>query len=515
MNKYEMKRNVLELKNDINDFIQFCKLNIKSIILIVIFTIMTYGIKIFNYSISIDTEKLINEYNWQLDTWASFGRFGLVFTKKLFGLNPFNAYISCFMMVVAMIVFGITWSYVINYFSFEKSKKSIITAVFPIIFITAPLFTEQFNFILQSFEVAFAIILCSIAVFCISKWTINSKNNIYLIISLVCMVWGFGTYQSIVLLHISGVLACYILIYIAKKKGNVKLDKNYFGLAVLKYSGTFILGYISFSIVNKIVQSFYGTSNYVDNMIKWGTEPAIESVKNILRYVRYGLFGDGLFYSKLFLVCIVFLAIYAILNMFTKNKDKFLFLSAVGVFIASPFLLSVYIGNGLIPRMQFNYQFVIAFILYLSVWIFKDKKVKSIIMISILCIAMNQSYTVVKLFTSEQLKYEDDVKLASKIADRIESLELGETPEYPVVLVGSHTSNIPNKVVGEFIGRSWFEFGGNSLRAIGFMNTLGYNYIEPTQEQISEGYEIAKNMDSWPNKNSVKFEDGLIIVKFN
>lgn len=329
------------------------------------------------------------------------------------------------------------------------------------------------------------------------------------------MIWGFGTYQAIVLLHISGALACYILIYIANKKGNVKLDKNYFGLAVLKYSGTFILGYIGFFIVDKIVKSFYGTSNYVDGMIKWGTEPAIESVKNILRYVRYGLFGDGLFYSKLFLVCIVFLAIYAILNMFTKNKDKFLFLSAVGVFIASPFLLSVYIGNGLIPRMQFNYQFVIAFILYLSVWIFKDKKVKSIIMVIILCIAMNQSYTVVKLFTSEQLKYEDDVKLANQIADRIESLELGEAPEYPVVLVGNHTNNIPNKVVGEFIGRSWFEFGGNSLRAIGFMNTLGYNYIEPTQEQISEGYEIAKNMDSWPNKNSVKFEDGLIIVKFN
>ena len=54
-----------------------------------------------------------------------------------------------------------------------------------------------------------------------------------------------------------------------------------------------------------------------------------------------------------------------------------------------------------------------------------------------------------------------------------------------------------------------------SNNLIGFMNTLGYNYIEPTQEQISEGYEIAKNMDSWPNKNSVKFENGLIVVKFN
>ena len=129
---------------------------------------MTYGMKIFNYSISIDTEKLINEYDWQLDTWATFGRFGLVFTKKLFGLKPFSAYISCFMMVVAIVIFGITWSYVMSYFSFEKNKKSLINNVFPIIFITAPLFTSGL-FHITKFEVAFAVILCSITVFLFQK----------------------------------------------------------------------------------------------------------------------------------------------------------------------------------------------------------------------------------------------------------------------------------------------------------------------------------------------------------
>lgn len=73
----------------------------------------------------------------------------------------------------------------------------------------------------------------------------------------------------------------------------------------------------------------------------------------------------------------------------------------------------------IVKVMKFNYQFVIAFILYILVWIFKDKRVKSIIIVIILCIVMNQSYTVVKLFTSEQLKYEDDVRLANQIADKI------------------------------------------------------------------------------------------------
>lgn len=514
-NKNSIRNNILDLKNDIVDFVGFCKDNVFSITLIILFTVMAYGIKLFNYSISIDTEKLINEYQWQLDTWASFGRFGLVFTKRLFGLNPFNAYISCFLMVVSMIVFGITWSYVLNYFSFEKKKKTLITCIFPIIFITAPLFTEQFNFILQSFEVAFAIILCSLAVFFTSKWTIDSRNIIYVILAAICMIWGFGTYQAIVFLYISGVLACYILIYIANKKGNINLNKNYFTVSVFKYLAVFILGYLGYYIVDKLVRNIYGASGYVDGMIKWGQMPVIECIKNILRYIRYGLFGDGLFYSKIFLICVIILITYTIINLFTKSRDKFLFTCSVGVFIASPYLLSIYIGDGLIPRMQFNYQFVIAFTIYMVAYIFKSKNIKSLIIIFALCLGLNQSNVVAKLFTSEQLKYEDDVKLASEISQRIETLDLGENSDYPVVLVGRHTANIPNKVVGEFIGVSWFEFGGNSLRAIGFMNTLGYDYIEPTQEQISEAYEISKDMEVWPSKNSVQFRNGLIIVKFS
>lgn len=514
-NKNSMKNNILELKSDIVDFIDFCKKNVFSIMLIVLFTFMAYGIKLFNYSISIDTEKLINEYQWQLDTWASFGRFGLVFTKKLFGLEPFNAYISCFLMVISIIIFGVIWSYVLSYFSFEKKKKSLITCIFPIIFITAPLFTEQFNFILQSFEVAFAIILCSLAVFFTSKWSINSKNVIYIVLAIICMIWGFGTYQAIVFLYISGVLACYILTYIANKKGNINLNKNYFIIAVFKYLGAFILGYLGYYIVNKIVCNIYGTSQYVDGMIKWGQIPAIECIKNILKYIRYGLLGDGLFYSKIFLICVIMLMIYIIINLFSKSRDKFLFTCSVLVFIASPYLLSLYIGDRLIPRMQFNYQFVIAFTIYMFAYIFKSKSIKTLIVICALCLGLNQTNVVAQLFTSEQLKYEDDVKLANEISQKIERLGLGESPEYPVVLVGRHTSNIPNKVVGEFIGLSWFEFGGNSLRAIGFMNTLGYNYIEPTQEQINEAYELAEDMEVWPSENSVEFKNGLIIVKFS
>ena len=51
MNRGKLKSDVLELKSDILEFMKYCKENTLSIILIILFTLMTYGMKIFNYSI--------------------------------------------------------------------------------------------------------------------------------------------------------------------------------------------------------------------------------------------------------------------------------------------------------------------------------------------------------------------------------------------------------------------------------------------------------------------------------
>lgn len=513
--KNRISNEVLDIKNSIKSFNEFLKNNVATVVITLFFTLMTYGIKLFQYSISIDTEMLINRYDWQLDTWASFGRFGLVFIKKILGLNPFNPYAACFLMVSAMIIFCLIWSYVINEFSFNENKSNIRNAIFPSVFITSPLFAEQFNFILQSFEVAFAIILCSIAILCVSNWVLDSKKVINLIIGIACMILGFGTYQSIVFLYISAALACYILIYISNKKSKVKLEKSFFILAAVKYLGSFIVAYVSFAIVNKIVVNIYGKSGYVDNMVKWGQQSVQECIENIVKYMKIAFLGDGIFYSKVFALVFIGLFVYAIINLFSKSRDKILLLLAMMAFILSPFILSIYMGNGQIPRMQFSYQFVIAMGIYIFSLVFDKKLLAIILSLFGFYVAFNQSYIVNRLFYTEQIKYEDDVRLADKISEKIELLNLGEIPEYPVVLVGGHRSKVPNQLRGEFLGLSWFEYGGDSHRALGFMRTIGYPYITATDEETQRAKEIAQTMDVWPNNGSVIFKDGLIIVRLS
>lgn len=519
--KENISLSLLELKKDWQNFMDFCKSNILTVILTWFFILLAYGIKLFYYSISIDTEAIINNYAGQANAWISIGRFGLLLTKKLFRLVPFNPYVACFLMLCAMFVFCLTWSYLISYLAFKKNKKSIYSCVFPIVFLTSPLFAEQFDFILQGFEVAFAIILCSLAVFFISKWIISSSNIVHLILGLGCMVWGFSSYQAIVSLYISGILACYIMLYISCKNQRIVLDKNFFKLATAKYLGTFILGYFGYYLLNKAVIARYTATTYLDNSIFWGKVPTKQCVKQILEYIYHNVIGDGIFYSKIFIVIVLIFLIYALVNLFSQNKNKILFLLAVGAFLLSPFFLSILLGQKLAPRSQFSLQFVIAFGIYFLLLLTKNKKIHILGVIFAVFLALNQGYVVSRLLYTDYMKYQSEVALANKISTRIENLNLGEIPKNPVVFIGSyHPINTPLELRGDIIGASFFEWDsvtpyGSNYRILGFMQTIGYPYINPTQEQIEAGKKASPNMGSWPNTDSVRFVDDIIVVKLS
>lgn len=516
-----IKKNFLELKEDSNGFIRYIKNNKLAILTVWFFILLAYGIRLFYYSISIDTEIIIGNYSNQVDSYIVNGRFGLIFTKLIFGIAKFNPYVAVFLMVCTIFVFSMTWSYIFQYFSGEKEKRSISCVIFPILFLTSPLFAEQFVFILQGFEVAFAILLCSLSVFLISKWVIDPSNKVSLIIGLIFMIWSFATYQSIIFLYISGVLACYILIYISNKKGLLSLRNNFFRTAVLKYIITFIVAFALYFLINLAVVSFYGTTNYLDNQILWGKMGFMQCLRNILAYMYHTILGSSFFYSKAYIVIALIILVYAFIIVFSKNKNKLLFLLAVISFLASPYFLSIYLGSNVLERAQFSFQFVIAFGLYFIVTILENRKIKYIGLLLSLILAFGQGYTESRLYYTDYMEYQSEVALANKITARVEELNLGENLNYPVVFVGSyHPAGTPLELRGNVIGSSFFEWDKETpfqcnYRINGFFKTIGYVYVVPTQAQIDKGKEIAKDMKSWPNTECIEFKDDIIVVKLS
>ena len=100
------------MKKELATFKKYVIDHKKAILFLILFALFTYGIKLFNYSISIDTEVIINIPNSLFRTWIEIGRPCLVVLKKIFMLHPFNPIISVELTYALFISFTIFLYYI-------------------------------------------------------------------------------------------------------------------------------------------------------------------------------------------------------------------------------------------------------------------------------------------------------------------------------------------------------------------------------------------------------------------
>ena len=80
----------------------FLKRNKYNLVIVLVVGLLIYGIRIFCYTISVDTEIFLGDPDQILNNWMSIGRFGLVGIKEFFHLIPINITIT---NVLTFIVF--------------------------------------------------------------------------------------------------------------------------------------------------------------------------------------------------------------------------------------------------------------------------------------------------------------------------------------------------------------------------------------------------------------------------
>ena len=511
-----------DLKNDLLNFVRFIKNNKLNTILCWFFLIFSYGVKWMFYNISADTEIMLNDYHGMSFSWIGIDRFGLVLTKKIFRLFPFNPFVANFLMLCTMFLLLMFLCFTFYSLAEKFKNKAKCLFILPCVFITHPLFAEQFNYTLQAFEVSFAILLAFLAAYLITKWIFDSKNLAHLMLGTTSLVWAFWSYQAILFLYVSLVLSLYVYTFFnfftsSDEVIGKKIDKTFFRLLAFKYITTFVVSYAVYFIVNKIVKIILhaGTAAYLDGMIEWGRRPLFESIKGILNHILG---------YRFFCICGFVFFVFALTFLKTKNKNKLLFVLSLLGLLGSPFLLAFYLGHPPVPRSQFSLQFVLAFSLFFLTNFFEKKfLLKSVVIIVSMFLAFTQGYRVANVFYTEYMRYNYDVFVANKIEERINQLDIEDQHSKPIVFVNLLRSPVVAKDMKcNNIGISFFEWYnpndpnrplGVTYVARGFMQTIGYNYKLPTKDECKKALEISKTMKLWPNPYSVKYEDGIIIVK--
>ena len=511
------------LKDDINGFVNFIKNNKLLTILCWFFLIFSYGIKWLFYNISADTEIMLNDYEGMSFSWIGIDRFGLVLTKKILKLVPFNPFVANFLMLCTMFLLLMFLCFMFSSLAKKFKNRAKCLFILPCVFITHPLFAEQFNYTLQAFEVSFAIFLAFLAAYLITKWIFDSKNLTHLILGTIFLIWAFWSYQAILFLYISLVLALYVYAFFNSCKGPDNInekwdDKIFFRLAAFKYVTTFIVSYVVYFIVNKVVKTILhaGTAAYLDGMIEWGRQKAlVESIKGILNHILG---------YRFFCICGFIFFVLALVFFYYKVNNKILFILSLIGLLGSPFLLAFYLGHPPVPRSQFSLQLVLALSLFfMTQFLEKKTLLKFFTVVVSMFTAFTQGYRVANVFYSEYMRYNYDVFIANKIEERINILDIEDQHSKPIVFVNLLRSPVVAKDMKcNNIGVSFFEWYnphdpnmplGVTYVARGFMQTIGYNYKLPTNEECKRALEISKNMKLWPSPYSVKYEDGIIIVK--
>lgn len=504
---------------DKNKITVYLKKSKKSIAIIVFFLLLAFGERLISTSFSIDTELYLNSRDGSAIWWISLNRWALVFINKILSLVKLVIYQSNFLTVFFMLVYSVLLCYLFYLHIPKNWEKAYLKYqfIFPIIFITNPIFAEQYNFTNQNVGVSLGICLSTLSVILFYYADKLKDTKHYLLIGLSSLIaaFSFGIYQSIVPLYILIIASTYLLECLKNNNSSWKYLLN----SILR----FILIFIIYFIISKIVGG--GKNNYLASA--WSTT-GIYCLKNIYFVIVEMLKCNGIFYNIGYPIAIGLLIAMNIYLIIKKKNNLGTIISSLGIIIA-PIYIMIITGVDQLKRTQFNYSFVIGFLILLFViFIIEYKKLKYLgylLVIFALGLAYRQSNITGKLFASDNVRFKTDTTLATKIQNDIEHKNwYDKNKKYTLILLGKQECNSSILYLkGEVIGHSFFEFDyqyiyGTNKRANAFFRTLGYDYQIPSVEEFKRAKEFAKEKDlaSYPKNDYIqKIENDTIIVRLS
>ena len=504
-----------EKKLNITEYLKNSKI---PIMIIIFFLLFAFGERLISDSFSIDTELYINHYLKYFNWWIGLNRWGLVIVNKLLSIGPLVIFQSNLLTVCFIAVYSILFMYLFYLYIPKKWEENYLKVQFilPIIFITNPIFAEQYNFINQNVGISLGITLCAISniLLYFSEKESNIKKHILNVIAIAIAVFSFGIYQSMIPLYILIVACTYFLECISKNNSCWK----YLGKKIIQFAIICLL----YLIISKIIG---GENSYLQS--GWKTE-GLACFKYIYYVIVDTLKCNTLFYNISYLIAILMMVGINIYLIIRKKNNIGILLSSIGLLLA-PFYIMIITGVDQLKRTQFNYSFVIGFIILICCIIilnYKKFKVIGIFVILLsLAIAYQQSVITGRLFSSDNIRFKSDTILANKIQNQIEKKDWYNSKEkYTLVILGQKPCTAINFYEkGEVIGHSFFEFDyqyiyGPSQRANAFMKTLGYDYKEPTQKEFDKAkeYVVKNKTEEFPSEKSiVKMDKNIIIVRLS
>lgn len=543
------KRTNASVMKDIRDYIK----NYRKVILVsVVAMLICYGFLVFSGNIRIDTEELINEPGSKLG-WLTIGRFSLALFKDLLGLGTHSVIKSGFFFFLFFALGTILLAAAIYHFS---GKKAYPYWVFMLLYMTSNIWSFQIYFSVQQAEVACAMFLLVIAAILMFE-AFFEKNGLTcvwrIVIAVPVVALGLGAYQALAAYYI----AVCVMLFLAymdneqvlrnddeqeRKRINRKLVGGVAGLIA-----TFGIAYVSYNFVAN--KWFMTTAGYMEGQMGWGKYAFVDCVKNVLRTVKNVLIGIGPRNFSFYTIGVLLSLLLIVLWMRSKSgvhKDFAFWLRilALVAFMATPFLMTIYMGEMLVTRSQFALPVVAAFLgMYtldgISNYMLRRaercdgvsracqvrKIVLAVCRVCVVLVIVGQVVYNFRLAATDEKRYANDVAMTEELVEMLLEANEGEFPSQPIVFVGYQEPELDEWCRRtEMYGWSFYGWDyspenptGPTHRIAGFVQVhTGYVVNEGVSEEDKElAIEVAGGLNDFPSENSFVIMDELVVVRLS
>ncbi len=539
----------------INQIDLFVKRNHMVLAVLGVMTGLIHGDKLFSTNNGIDTEKIIYAGEDLYESWLSIGRQGLVLLKWMLGQLDFNPYFAGILTLLFLLSAVAAFGFVFEAVSGRQSRGALF--LFGGVLIAHPVLTEQMYFTLQGAEVALAFNLTAASLYCAhrfacaeckkSKLVVNGSEKevarlskqqkrcgIWFIMAVLLLIPTFGVYQAFVPLYMFGIvtLGCMRFVRLGRANGN-RIGKEI--AYVAKICVVFL---IAFLINQTITRLFFSASDYLSKQIMWDFSQPLSGIGRILAHIRDVVLGNGIFYFWTFAL----LALILTFTVYTAGRRKIMeklwtpavviwgMVLLIGLF-ASPFYLTILMGERPVIRGQLVLPFVMAFMTYMSYILLVGERIWKVILvvaISTLTIWLEADITC-RLYYTDAVRYQEDLQLAGWLEHDIAVFTDNCGYDGTVVFVGKRkaTGNCAG-IKGDVMGQSLFAWDTDvepvnfwsSSRIVGFMHCQGVSYKAPDAGQVKVATQAARGMKCYPAGGSIMWckdaeGEDMVVVKLS
>ena len=471
---------------------------------------------ISNLIFSIDDYHLWNVYdiNWEMMgyNFYSTGRYieGII-SEILYRLNlqPLNRPMGALVFIAAESLFGTLMGELL------QIQSNMCRAIFCILVVLNPFSAEIYYYSSITVYSGFAMFFLSFGLLFSFKYEKECKiRNI--LCACIFYYLSLGVYQIFYPL----VLFAIILMIIRDYNENTISWRRYSTYLEI-YIFTFLLYYIVLKIMYVIVPPTftYEGIDIVEFLKALFTSDYYVQLFNVVK--KY--YGNTIMNSFLSLFAIIACSVLCSLIgvIYSRKKGKLIYMIACLLYIFLGLVLCI--GFGL-PRLKdisarsfTSYGVYLAGLLLIDYYFIKGSKAgtkqyeimrKAFIVIFVGIVFVNGSLIGRAANNIIRLN-EKEANMVNRIVYRMEEHD-GFTGYEPLVVLGvPQLSNVTDKSLGNFGEPASVSFSKVYL----FNEISGYNFTNPSNEQLEKAIEMMDTMSTWPGKDSVKYADGMFVVR--